>query len=388
MNNTTHFNLKKPEGSDYYNIQDFNDNADILDEKLFNTKDSTTQFTSGDVADGSANSWTVVAPLVSDETHASIFNKVSNMFKNIRYLYKFIGTTSIANIGNGTITGGLSFVDEMIRYSHNTHKRCKDITSYFTDGTLWNRISGEGYPTPYWDIFAGDYIDMGRNVTAPNQDSQYAVTGSRYVTVLGCGTLYGTGDTGITYEHLVMAPGKGEDGDQHFGRKRMNSSHTTNGGYVGSEMNNSTIGAVTNSGSIASGATINQQLYYIFNSHLKTVRALLSNAINSSGYNRFGTNSGCSNNWAWTSVQACLMSEVEVYGSSVWDSSGYDTGEAKVQMPLFRMSTKALNNRSGWYWLRGVASASHFCGSNTNGNANCNDAGNTNNYVRPRFVIA
>lgn len=81
------------------------------------------------------------------------------------------------------------------------------------------------------------------------------------------------------------------------------------------------------------------------------------------------------------------MSEVEVYGATVWSSSGYDTGSAKVQLSLFRYSTKALNNRSSWYWLKDIASAANFCNVNNNGNANYNNASNTNNFVRPRFEI-
>ena len=34
MNTTTNFNLKKPEGTDFYNVEDFNDNADIIDAEL------------------------------------------------------------------------------------------------------------------------------------------------------------------------------------------------------------------------------------------------------------------------------------------------------------------------------------------------------------------
>lgn len=34
METTTNYGLKKPAGSDYYNIEDFNGNADILDATL------------------------------------------------------------------------------------------------------------------------------------------------------------------------------------------------------------------------------------------------------------------------------------------------------------------------------------------------------------------
>ena len=67
-----------------------------------------TAFTSSDVADGSATSWTTVSTLGTGETHASIFSKVSQMFKNIRYLYKMLGTTDISAIGDGTVTGAIS----------------------------------------------------------------------------------------------------------------------------------------------------------------------------------------------------------------------------------------------------------------------------------------
>lgn len=281
------------------------------------------------------------------------------------------------------------FLGEIKASLHNAYLRCSDITKYVTDGTLWDRIAGTNGFTPYDDIFAGDYIKMSRPISAYERTGQYQTTGSQYVTVASCGGLWGVGESSpITYNHVVMVPGQGEGGTQHFGRSRMNSSNTTTGGYAGSEMHTTTIGAVTSSGATGAQATINQQLYAEFGSHLKTVRALLTNGINVSGYNRYGTNSGCSNGWAWASVQAVLMSEVEVYGSEVWSSAGYDTGEAKNQFALFRLSTQALNNRSGYYWLKNVVSASYFANSHSRGNADCSSAGTADRCVRPRFVLA
>lgn len=71
-------------------------------------------FTSSDVADGGATAWTGVNPLTSGETNKSIFAKLSQMFKNIRYLYKMLGTTDISSIGNGTVTGGLSSLNDSL----------------------------------------------------------------------------------------------------------------------------------------------------------------------------------------------------------------------------------------------------------------------------------
>lgn len=265
----------------------------------------------------------------------------------------------------------------------------KDITSYVTDGTLWQRLNGTNGFKLYEDLRVGDYIKMSRPISAYERTGQYQTTGSQYVTIAGIDTLMYKGDqgSGINYHHLVMVPGQGFGGAQHFGRSRMNATNTTAGGYVGSEMNATTIGAVASSGSTAATASINQQLYAEFGTHLKTIRTLLSNSINTSGVNRFGTADGCSNNWAWTSVQAVLLSEVECYGSIVWSSSGFDTGETNKQLPLFAYSESARNNRSAYYWLKDVASAVRFCNSSIYGDSNYTSASVANIYVRPRFVI-
>ncbi|MCR4949295.1 MAG: hypothetical protein K6A15_09085 [Treponema sp.] len=265
----------------------------------------------------------------------------------------------------------------------------KEITSYVTDGTLWKRLNGTNGFSLFEDIYVGDYIKMSRAISAPNQDSQYATTGSQYVTIAGIDTLYYNGDqgSGINYHHLVMVPGKGFSSEKnHFGRKRMNSTNTTEGGYIASEMHTDTIGAVVNEGSTEANATINQQLYAEFGTHLKTIREILTNAISANFYNRFGAPTGAASGWEWASCQAVLMSEVEVYGSVIWSSSGYDIGAGCIQLPLFR-DKRALNNRGSYWWLRSIASAAYFCHVRNDGSANYVDAGAANRYVRPRFVL-
>lgn len=275
------------------------------------------------------------------------------------------------------------------KMSHNVPRLVpKDITAYYNDGSLWKRLEGTGGYSLYEDIYVGDYFKMSRAISAQNPDSTLQLTGSQYVTIASIGGLAHNGDNiGLTPNHLVMVPGQGFGDTQHFGRSRMNPTNTTVGGYKGSEMNTTVLGAVATSGSTATGATINQQLYAEFGSHLKTTRELISKSINASGYNRFGTSGGCSNGWEWGSYQAILMSEIEVYGSIVWSSSAYDTGTANHQFELFAHSKSAINNRSAWYWLKDVASAASFCYCDRYGFANCGSASYAGNYVRPRFVI-
>ena len=77
------------------------------------SKDDTTTFTSSDVADGSANAWTSVNVLASGEKHSSIFAKVSQMFKNVRYLYKLLGTTDFSGLGSN-VSGAIDNLGDII----------------------------------------------------------------------------------------------------------------------------------------------------------------------------------------------------------------------------------------------------------------------------------
>lgn len=266
----------------------------------------------------------------------------------------------------------------------------KDITAYITDGTFWKRLAGTNGYALFEDIYAGDYFKMSRAISAYERTGQYQTTGSQFVTIAGLDTMMNNGDkgNGVDYHHAVMVAGQGFGGTQHFGRARMNAANDTKGGYMASEMNTLVLGEVTSTGSTAADATINQQLYAEFGSHLKTTRELVTNGINAKGYNRFGSATGCASGWKWISAQAILMSEIEVYGSIAWSSAGYDTGNANIQLPLFAFSKHAQNNRSAYWWLKDLASAAYFCIADHYGYATYGNASNTAICVRPRFIIA
>lgn len=275
--------------------------------------------------------------------------------------------------------------------SHNIPRVTpKDITAYITDGSFWKRLAGTNGYALFEDIYVGDYFKMSRAISAYERTGQYQTTGSQYVTIAGFDTMMNNGDqgSGVNYHHAVMVAGQGFGGTQHFGRSRMNATNTTEGGYKASEMNTLVLGAPASEGSTAADATINQQLYAEFGSHLKTTRELVSSAINATGYNRFGSATGCASGWEWISAQAISMSEIEVYGSIVWSSAGYDTGNANRQLPLFAFSKQAQNNRSAYWWLKDIASAANFCIANASGYAACGGASYADPYVRPRFIIA
>ena len=95
---------------------------------------------------------------------------------------------------------------------------------------------------------------------------------------------------------------------------------------------------------------------------------LLTNAVNQNGYNRYGEATGCSSGWTWeASCKICALSEVQVYGSTVWSSSGYDTGEACRQLDVFRHYNHTEIFGGEYPWLRDVVSASNAAGASGDG---------------------
>lgn len=135
-----------------------------------NTKDSTVSFTSDD--NEKPTKWTDVSVLKSGEKHSSIFNKISTMFKNIRWLYKMLGTADISAIGGGTVTGAISAL--------NTN-----LTS------IWKTI----YPV------GSIYISVSSTNPASLFGGTWVQLKDRFL--LGAGTSYSAGATGGESTHIL-----------------------------------------------------------------------------------------------------------------------------------------------------------------------------------------
>lgn len=172
------------------------------------------------------------------------------------------------------------------------------------------------------------------------------------------------GDTDFTSHHLVIVP------DTQLYTGKMNETHTTEGGYVGSLMYKSGLDQAKTAIAAAFGDLVT------------THRDILCNAVSN------GRQSG--GGWFDSTVE--LMCERMVYGNSVFqpgcDGSfipyNYTTG--KSQFALFRMAPQYISNRQ-WYWLRDVVSATYFARVASTGNARCTNAGYVIG-VRPYFVIS
>lgn len=102
------------DGTDTYKTE-FNDvvesaaNAAVAEADLTNNP---VAFTSGDAA--SPTAWTNVSVITTGSTLATLFNRISTMVKNVRWLYSKLGTTDISSIGGGTVTGAISALNGKI----------------------------------------------------------------------------------------------------------------------------------------------------------------------------------------------------------------------------------------------------------------------------------
>ena len=160
----------------------------------------------------------------------------------------------------------------------------------------------------------------------------------------------------------------------------MNPSDTTSGGYFNSYMHKHflTEGIISALSSVGITTT----------NHLLSHSKLLTTSINNSGYNRFGSVGGCSNMWEWKDNQfISLLSEVQLYGSIIWSSSGCDTGEANEKLALFNFikPNKLFGQKN--IWLRDVSSSTSFASVDSHGYAHTSSASDVHLAPAPLILF-
>lgn len=90
-------------------------------------------FTSGDAA--SPTAWTDVSVITTGSTLATLFNRISTMVKNVRWLYSKLGTTDISSIGGGTVTGAISELNSKI-----SNRTSASVASGYTGGVSYSVV--------------------------------------------------------------------------------------------------------------------------------------------------------------------------------------------------------------------------------------------------------
>lgn len=283
---------------------------------------------------------------------------------------------------------------------HNSIYRGKDITSYFTDGSLWARIKGTSPYSLFEDLFLGDYITVGNNSYAIVDFDYYIRCGSvdlnehhlvmmpkANMNIPAGTTLYGSTDT-LTFINTANAGVTVSSQETATGFKwnatmENPNTHTTAGGYKYSRMRTIIMKAADTIVTNAFGSA-----------HVKAITPLYYNPSSE-------TASGLANGWAWfgdddwsslNRKSICdLPNETQIYGQQVWGRGsaytnvGYEIGTDKYQFAAFSKSRALAQNRSNW-WLRSVSSAA--LAAFVDGTGDASNAGAAYALgVRPRFLL-
>ena len=237
---------------------------------------------------------------------------------------------------------------------HNSIFRGKNLGTINSLVELETFLTDHGISTgTFHDIYLGDYITI--------KDGTYNAVWM----VAGFNTELNKGSSNyITGNHISLIP------RTKVTDAAMNDSNDTTGGYLGSKMHTTTL------------PLIEAALQTVCGTHLKKRDVRISNAMTAATPSMAGAGlTGASTGSEWAAVYASLLTEVQVYGSMVWSSSAHDVGEGFEKLPVFNFINPVEYQRAYW-WLRAVVSGSNFANVNSNGNANYNNASNSNG-VRP-----
>ncbi len=362
----------------------------------------TTKFASSDVAQGSATGWTNVDQMTTADNHATLFTKITQMAKNVRYLYNVLGT------GFSTGSTVKSQIDSKAPSSHShsvgqlptssTQVNSNDYipTSaliYSMNQTLTslndasNKLGVQIYNTKYTvggiptksQFSANDTIqsiiikmlgDMGQihiDTSTPNtryevknlgtwssikdvedflyfcnhDTGYYGATIGSYVTIND-----GTYNkewviAGFDMEHNAIAA----DGSRYDNGYGICLIPKNSLGNVRWNNNNSPNGYNVSTINTSTLPTVANNLKKVLGDHLVLRRVLLSSARDNN------INSYHASAYTWTTAYCTLMSAGQITGTFASNSNKYDDGEANYKLPLFNYETWRFDVNA---WLRGL----------------------------------
>ncbi len=266
--------------------------------------------------------------------------------------------------------------------------RGKNITGYYNGTELVNgkNLFKQISDGTFDDIYVGDYI-VSNTKDKWNKNIVWIIA--------DLDNYWNQGDQALTKHHATIIPSYMLEQD------RMNETNSTLagagglegvGGYKGSEMYQTTLNNIYTQYIAPDFCKVEAST----DCHIITYRNLVSTNVDANRSNQWGQNNGASSAWEWDDRKLDLMSEVNVYGTTVWSSSGYDIGLDNRQYAIFALRPELINQSitgiSGastgryWYWLKAVAHSADFASVNGYGVANTYYASDSNG-VRPRFLI-
>ncbi len=249
--------------------------------------------------------------------------------------------------------------------AHNGIFRGKDLTNIYTIDEICQRISNGTFE----DLYIGDYFDITISTTYTENEIVRCVLAG-FDMYLNIGS-----STEVLGHHAVIVL------KNCFSKgAAMNPTDTTVGGFFGSDMWKTIL------------PTYQTALQSVLGNHILEYQTRVTSAIDEN----LNSNAGCglkgaSTKCAVIDTYISLLSEIQVYGSNVLNSSFYDIGYDCLQLPLFALDLTAKtsgkgNSNKSWYWLKNVASTSNFATIGCFGDAQSGNA-SLELGVRPLFLI-
>lgn len=221
--------------------------------------------------------------------------------------------------------------------NYNGIYRGKDITDIYSIDQLAEKVSKGDFS----DLYLGDYFTVHINTTLPDETAK---TENVSLMIAAFDYYLNNGDTALTNHHIVLIP----RGGGFATTAKMNDTDTTEGGYLNSYMHKTVLPCYAAS------------LKTALKNHLLSHRELLTNKVTTTAASAAGAGFvGSASGWEWADVDLCLMTEVEVFGTTVFSSSGYDVGSGCEKLPVFNFINPVQYQR-GYFWLRAVTSATAF----------------------------
>ena len=341
---TTNYELVKPEQSDFYNVDDFNGNMDIIDELLKKRED------------GAGTADKEIAAINKSLGSADYSALASTITEGLKILQTFKGTTDITGEPIPTAS-------EMISLLQGIGEASMLGTSGFHNGIYRGKYLGGSATSEQWAaIKAGTFLDL--------YIGDYWIINGITWRIAAFDHYLHAGDTECTVHHVVIVP------DTCLYSAQFETTNTTKNGYYGSQLKQSGLDSALATAASAFGSD-----------HILEHRNYFCNACN--------TDTGRPSAGAWYSTKIDIMTEEMVYGtrefatvnpsqSDIWNGF-HNYNIDYTQLPLFALDKSKICNRS-WYWLRNPVSPTLFALVDGYGAAHSTGATNSGG-VRPSFAI-
>ena len=346
---TTHYGFTKPGVNDYVDVAVLNTNYDNIDTVIYNNQ------VSGQAA----------LDDIAPEYDATATYSVGDYVTYNKTLYRCTTAIATAEAFDATKWTAVKVGGEL--KSHDTRIQILEgikgdnagfHNSIYRGKFLGTSITAEQYAQitagTFNDFYIGDYWTISTTFGSTTKNVDYVIAAFDYWWDVGDSFPQTT-----TKHHIVLVP------RESLYNARMNSTNTTTGGYVGSEMNTDNL------------ADARTGIWNAFSGHIYTVRRQFTNSVDANGQ---------ANDWAWQSSSVDLMSETMVYGTKVWGNAGYEVGNDMSILPLFALNSLNRNIHDN-YWLRSVASTSQFTFIHYQEYAAYNRGAGASLGVRPCFAI-